>query len=461
MSKANILVVDDDPGLRTLLKNRLVAVGYQVTLTEGGPEALARAEEELFDLALVDLKMEEMDGFTVLEKLLRIQPNLPVFILTAHGGIPDAVQATKKGAYDFLSKPFDPKDFLHRLEQALEMRRLRGEVERLHSLVQERYEFDHIIAASDKMQEVLRQVAQVAATDSTICIFGESGTGKELIAKALHVASQRAQGPFVVINCGAIPEHLLENELFGHTRGAYTGADRAKRGLVQQAARGTLFLDEIGDMPPSLQVKLLRVLQEREFMPLGAESPVQTDFRLVVATNRDLIKLIAEGKFREDLYYRIHVIPLFLPPLRERPEDITPLAQHFVQRFSREMNKEIEGFTPEALRQLAQYAWPGNVRELANVVERAIVLTTRSIITPDLLLPQQQEVQQSSTGLAPLKEARQQFEKGYLVQILTMVNGNVARAAELAGRDRTEFYKLLHKHTLDPGAFKTTKAPVG
>jgi two-component system, NtrC family, response regulator GlrR len=457
MAGAKILVVDDDPGLRTLMKVRLEAAGYRVTLTEGGVEALARAAEEVYELAIVDLKMEGMDGITLLEKLLGIHPALPVIILTAHGSIASAVEATKKGAYDYLTKPFDPKDLLHRLEKALEVRRLKGEVERLRSLVQERYHFENIVASSEKMQQILRQVAQIAATDSTVCLYGESGTGKELIARAVHVASRRASGPFVAINCGAIPEGLLENELFGHLKGAYTGADRTKSGLLQQADSGTLFLDEIGELPLPLQVKFLRVLQEREFYPVGASQPTTVDIRLVVATNHDLARAVSAGKFREDLYYRVHVVPVFLPPLRERPEDIPLLAQHFLQQLSQEMGKEVQGFAPDAFQRLMLYDWPGNVRELANVVERAVVLSTHGTITSDLLLLGSREVRSSRCEPLKLKEAREQFEKAYLVQVLTTVKGNVSRAAELAGKDRAEFYKLLRKYALDPGAFKGEK----
>jgi two-component system response regulator GlrR len=459
MAGAKILVVDDDAGLRTLMKVRLEAAGYSVTLAEAGAEALARAAEEVYELAIVDLKMEGMDGITLLEKLLGIHPTLPVIILTAHGTIASAVEATKKGAYDYVTKPFDPKDLLHRLEKALEVRRLKGEVERLRSLVQERYHFENIIAPSEKMQQILRQVAQIAATDSTVCLYGESGTGKELIARALHVASHRASGSFVAINCGAIPEGLLENELFGHVKGAYTGADRTKNGFLQQADGGTLFLDEIGELPLALQVKFLRVLQEREFYPVGASQPTRVDVRLVVATNQDLAKAVAAGKFREDLYYRVHVVPVFLPPLRERPEDIPLLAHYFLQKFNQEMGKEVQSFAPEGLQQLMLYDWPGNVRELANVVERAVVLSTGEIITSDLLLLGNKESQKSPRHEPlKLKEAREQFEKAYLVQALTTVKGNVSRAAELAGKDRAEFYKLLRKYALDPGTFKSEKA---
>src|SRR5262249_13534377 len=279
MAGEKILVVDDDQGLLTLMRVRLTGAGYKVILADGGEEALARVQEEVCDLAIIDLKMEGMDGITLMQALLRLYPGLPVLILTAHGSIASAVEATKKGAYDYLTKPFDPTDLLHRIEKMLEVRQLKGEVASLRTLVHERYHFDNIVASSDKMQQVLRQVAQVAATDAVVTLYGESGTGKELVAKTIHAASQRAQGPFVAINCGAIPEGLLENELFGHVRGAYTGADHASIGLLKQADKGTLFLDEITDLTPSLQVKFLRVLQEREFYPLGAGRPVRIDFR--------------------------------------------------------------------------------------------------------------------------------------------------------------------------------------
>ena len=456
---ANILVVDDDPGLLTLMQVRLEAAGYLVTQAKDGAEALSRAATMHPSLAIIDLKMDGMDGMTLLARLLQAYPSLPVIILTAHATIASAVEATKRGAYDYLSKPWDPKELLRCIDKALEVRHLRGEVERLRTLVEERYQFDQILTVSEKMQRILQQVAQIAATDSTVCLYGESGTGKELIAKAIHLASRRASGPFVAINCGAIPEGLLENELFGHMRGAYTGADQAKRGLLQQADGGTLFLDEIAELPTSLQVKFLRVLQEREFHPLGAGSPTKVDIRLVAATNQDLVAAVADGKFREDLYYRIHVVPVTLPPLRERPEDIALLAQHFLQQFSTALDKSIQGFAPETIQELMLYSWPGNVRELANVVERAVVLTTENVITPDLLILGKKAVSQPSPQTAlTLKEARDQFEKAYLVQMLTTVKGNVSRAAERSGKDRAEFYKLLRKHTLDPWAFKADKA---
>ncbi|NOT53589.1 MAG: sigma-54-dependent Fis family transcriptional regulator [Deltaproteobacteria bacterium] len=459
MATAKILVVDDDPGILHLLKLRLEAAHFRVTLTETSSEAIEHATAEIFDLAIVDLRIGDEDGIALLEHLLRIQPTLPVMIATAHATIETAVEATKKGAYDYLTKPFAAADIVHRIERALDVSRLKTQVARLRTLVQERYQFDNIITVSEGMQRVLRQVAQIAVTDSTVCIYGESGTGKELIAKAIHVASPRAQGPFVAINCGAIPEGLLENEFFGHMKGAYTGADRLKKGFLQQAEGGTLLLDEIGELPPMLQVKFLRVLEEREFYPLGSSQPIKINIRLVAATNQDLGKLVAQGRFREDLYYRLHVLPIFLPPLRDRPADIAPLAQHFLRRFAGTLNKEITGFTPEALHRLMLHEWRGNIRELTNVIERAVVLAPTSLITPDLLLLGPSEMHSAQpTELSTLKEAREQFERRYLIQVLTAMKGNVSRAAELSGKDRAEFYRLLRKHALVPSAFKSEKS---
>jgi two-component system response regulator GlrR len=291
-------------------------------------------------------------------------------------------------------------------------------------------------------------------TDSTICLYGESGTGKELIGKAVHAMSRRARGPFIAINCGAIPEGLLENELFGHVKGAYTGADQVHRGLLRQADGGTLFLDEVGELPLALQVKFLRVLQEQEFYPLGAGQPTKANFRLIAATNQDLWEAVCSGKFREDLYYRIHVIPVVLPPLRERPEDIPLLAQHFLQHFAYAIHKGIKGFSSEAMQLLMVYHWPGNVRELANVVERAVVLATEDVITADLILLGKQPSRPSQSKLLLFKDARAAFERAYLIQVLTATRGNISRAAELCGRHRAEVYRLLRKNNLDPTSFK-------
>jgi len=479
MTAAQILVVDDEQHIRTLLEAVLASSGYRVVLAAGGEEALARTGEVHPDLALVDLRLPGMDGLTLLEHLLRLSPGLPVLILTAHGSIAHAVAAMQKGACDFLAKPFDSTDLLARIARALEVQRLKREVVRLQTLVQERAQFEHIITSNAQMRLVLRQVAQIASTDATVCVYGESGTGKELVAHALHLASRRSAGPFVAINCGAIPEGLLENELFGHVQGAFTGAERAKRGLLQQAHGGTLLLDEVAELPAALQVKLLRVLQEREFYAVGAEQPTTVDLRLVATTNRDLSQAVAAGTFRADLYYRLHVIPVVLPPLRERRDDIPLLAQHFLQRYSQTLDKGVQGFTPPALQRLLTYTWPGNVRELANAVERAVILTPRPLITPDLLLLEDRldsprplatagppsPDHQAERGARPrpvldtLEETRAACERAYLVRVLTATQGTVARAAVLAGMHRGPFYKLLQKYALDPEAFRHTTGP--
>lgn len=454
MAAEKILVLDDDAGLLTLMKARLEAAGYQVTLADKADDAINFVQQQVYHAAILDLKLDGADGLSVMEKLLQIQPTLPSIILTAYATIPSAVEATKKGAYDYLAKPFEAKALLHSIEKALEVGRLRMEVSRLRTLVGERYQFDNIIASSEKMQCVLGQVAQIAGTDSTVCLYGESGTGKELIAKTLHLASTRCDQNFVAINCGAIPEGLLENELFGHVKGAFTGAEQSKKGLLQQADGGTLFMDEIAELSPALQVKLLRVFQEQEFYPVGSVQPIRVNIRLLAATNQDLNKAISEGKFREDLYYRIHVIPVYLPPLRERPEDIPLLAQHFLNHFNREMNKTIEGFSPEAMQQLMLHKWPGNVRELSNVVERSVAMANHGMILADHLLLGNRETPSKESKLLSLNEAREQFDRAYLVQVLSAARGNVSRAATLAGRYRAEFYKLIRKYDLDPATFK-------
>ena len=454
METEKILVVDDDSGLLTLMKTRLEGAGYEVCLAGESEEAVSLARQKVFDVAILDLKLEGTDGISLMESLLQIQPSLPVIILTAFASIASAVEATKKGAYDYLTKPFEAKSLLHSIEKALEVGRLRGELNRLRSLVKERFDFENIISSSEKMQRVLGQVSQIAATDSTICLYGESGTGKELIAKTIHLASNRSSRNFVAINCGAIPEGLLENELFGHVKGAFTGADQNKKGLLQQANEGTLFMDEIAELSPSLQVKLLRVLQEQEFYPVGSVEPHRVNVRFIAATNQDLDKAISEGKFREDLYYRIHVIPVYLPPLRERPEDIPLLAQHFLRHFNREMNKSIQGFSPQSMKQLMLHRWPGNVRELANVVERSVALAANGLVQPEHLLLGEPKAEPTQSKLLPFNKAREEFERAYVVQVLTATHGNVSRAAALAGRYRAEFYKLLRKYDLDPASFK-------
>jgi len=387
-----------------------------------------------------------------MEELHLISPDLPVLILTAHGSIESAVEAMKRGAYGYVTKPFEFRDLLLQIERALENRRLASEITRLQGLLEHKYDFLNIVAKSGKMQRVLEAVSRIAKTDSTVYIHGESGTGKELIAKAIHLASERKNKPFVALNCAAVPEPLLESELFGHERGAFTGAVRSRKGLFTQAHEGTLFLDEIGDMPPSTQAKLLRVLQERQFYPVGSEKSVEVDVRVVVATNKDLEEQVKQGVFREDLFYRIHVIPIYLPSLRERKEDIPSLVEHFISKFGQQMQKGVTGLTPEAMQKLMLHDWPGNVRELENVIEYAVAMTHHDLISEDLILQTKGVVSQEP--LKPLKDAKDAFEKSYLIYLLEICKGNISRAAKLAGKYRADFYDLLRKHNLNVSDFK-------
>ncbi|MFH0932828.1 MAG: sigma-54 dependent transcriptional regulator [Nitrospirota bacterium] len=451
MPSPKILVVDDDKNLLELLKMRLESENYEAVAVWGEEDAVKEMKNQVFDLSIIDLQLLNIDGISLMEKLHLMNPEMPVIILTAYGSIESAVEATKRGAYNYLTKPFDPRELLFQIESALEKRKLTYEIKRLKGLLEERYDFRNIVSKNEKMQNILGQVSHVAGTDSTIFIYGESGTGKELIAKAIHLASKRKDKPFVGINCAAIPETLLESELFGHEKGAFTGAVRDSKGLFTQAHEGTIFLDEISDMPLSVQAKLLRVLQEKQFYPIGSEKPVEVNIRVIVATNKDLEAEMKEGRFREDLFYRIHVIPIHLPPLRERKEDIPLLVEYFLKTFSHEMKKEVKGIAPTAMQKLMLYDWPGNVRELKNIIEYAVAMTRQEVISEDLVLHSESIPQES---LMSLKEARDTFEKGYVIRLLELSRGNVSKAATLAGKYRADFYNLLKKYNIRPENFK-------
>ena len=455
MASGKILVVDDDPNLLELVKMRLESADYEVTTASMEEEALGAVKDQAFDLSILDLQLAHRDGISLMEELHLVLPGMPVIILTAYGTIESAVEAMKRGAYSYLTKPFDPRDLLFQLERALENRRLNSEVQRLKDLLSERFDFSNIIAKSEKMQKVLEAVAQIARIDSTVYIHGESGTGKELIAKAIHLASERKDMSFVAINCAAIPESLLESKLFGHEKGAFTGAIRSTKGLFAQAHEGTIFLDEIGDMSLPIQAKLLRVLQERQFYPVGSEKLVEVDVRVIVATNKDLEAQVKQGLFREDLFYRIHVIPVYLPPLRERKEDIPSLADHFLKKFSQQMKKEVKGLSPSALQRLMLHDWPGNVRELENTIEYAVAMTQQEVLTEEYIL--QTKGSLSNEPLKPLREARDDYEKNYIIQLLEICRGNVTQAAKMAGKYRADFYDLLKKHNLKIENFKKSE----
>jgi two-component system response regulator GlrR len=455
MSSGKILVVDDDRNLVALIQMRLETAGYEVIAAFDELEAVERAKEQVIDLSIVDLQLVRQDGISLMEDLHRIIPRMPVLILTAYGSIESAVEAMKRGAYSYLTKPFEPQDLLFQIQKALENRRLSSEIERLKGLVEERYSFSNIVTRSNKMQKVMEAISRIARTESTVLLLGESGTGKDLIAKAIHLASLRKDKSFVAVNCAALPEPLLESSLFGHEKGAFSGAIRSAKGLFLQAHEGTIFLDEIGDMPLSTQAKVLRVLQERHFYPVGSEKLTEVDVRIIVATNKNLEEQVKQGLFREDLYYRIHVIPIHLPPLRERKEDIPPLVEHFLGNFSRKAKKAIRGLTPQAMQKLMLYDWPGNIRELENVLEYAVAMSDKDFITEDLILRTKGVVTQAP--IQPLKEARDAFEKSYLIYLLEISKGKVSEAARLAGKYRADLYLLLKKHNLTPDDFKSSE----
>ena len=456
MEQEHILVIDDEEGLLQLVKMRLNAMGFAVTACTSGRDAVSAAKTNRFDLAITDLRLRGEDGLDVTEELLRIHPGLPVIILTAHGSIPNAVEAVQRGAFGYLTKPFDDKELKAKIEEGLSPQRMSREIQRLKSLVNELYGMENVVARSPAMQRLLQQVIQVADSDATMLLFGETGTGKEVFAKVTHANSRRSKGPFVALNCAAIPETLFESELFGHVRGAFTSAHGPKKGLFQSAHGGTLFLDEIGEMPLSMQVKLLRAVQEREVREVGAEHPTKVDVRIIAATNKDLGEAVKNGSFRNDLYYRISVVPLFIPPLRDRRDDIPILAQYFLASSAKRANKDVRGFTPAALHRLVTNLWPGNVRELENAIEKAVVMSRQDMITPDLL-PSIGTAPDSQ--LKPLTEAKEEFEKTYLKNVLQLTGGNISRAAQFAGRYRADFYKMLKKYGLHPSTTKGKPGP--
>ena len=438
---ARLLLVDDDPGLLKLLGMRLVSEGYSVVTAESGPEALRVLGREKVDLVISDLRMDEMDGLQLFSEIQKGHPGMPVIILTAHGSIPDAVAATQQGVFSFLTKPVD-KDALYKaIDEALEQR----------SPATDEAWRQAIVTRSPLMLRLLEQAGMVAQSDVSVLINGQSGTGKEIVAQAIHNASPRHDKPFVAINCGALPEQLLESELFGHARGAFTGAVSNREGLFQAAEGGTLFLDEIGDMPVALQVKLLRVLQERKVRPLGSNRDIEINVRIISATHRDLPKAMARGEFREDLFYRLNVVNLKIPPLSERTEDIPLLANHLLRQSADRHKPFVRAFSSDAMKRLMAAKWPGNVRQLVNVIEQCVALTSSPVIGDALV---EQALEGENTALPTFVEARNQFELNYLRKLLQITKGNVTHAARMAGRNRTEFYKLLSRHELAANDFK-------
>jgi len=438
---ASLLLVDDDPSLLKLLGMRLTSEGFRVTTAESGAEALRVLHRERIDLVLSDLRMDEMDGMALFAEIQKFQPGMPVIILTAHGSIPDAVAATQQGVLSFLTKPVDRDALYKAIDEALAQSSPSADESWRES----------IVTRSPIMLRLLEQANMVAQSDVSVLINGQSGTGKEVLAQAIHGASPRGKKAFIAINCGALPEQLLESELFGHAKGAFTGAVSSREGLFQAATGGTLFLDEIGDMPLSLQVKLLRVLQERKVRPLGSNHDVDVDVRIISATHRDLPKAMEKGEFREDLFYRLNVVGLKLPTLSERSEDIPLLANHLLRVAAQRHKPFVRSFSTDALKRLMAASWPGNVRQLVNVIEQCVALTSAPVISEALV---QQALEGENTALPTFADARNQFELNYLRKLLQITKGNVTQAARIAGRNRTEFYKLLSRHELEATDFK-------
>jgi two-component system response regulator GlrR len=439
---ANLLLVDDDPSLLKLLGMRLTSEGFHVTTAESGQEALRLLAREKIDLVISDLRMDEMDGMALFAEIQKYQPGMPVIILTAHGSIPDAVAATQQGVFSFLTKPVDRDALYKAIDEALSLSSIPAGDDSWR---------EDFVTRSPIMLRLLEQAKMVAQSDVSVLINGQSGTGKEVLAQAIHAASPRAKKAFIAINCGALPEQLLESELFGHAKGAFTGAVSSREGLFQAAAGGTLFLDEIGDMPLSLQVKLLRVLQERKVRPLGSNRDLDIDVRIISATHRDLPKAMAKNEFREDLYYRLNVVNLKIPALNERAEDIPLLANHLLRASALRHKPFVRSFSSDAMKRLMTASWPGNVRQLVNVIEQCVALTTAPVISEALV---EQALEGENTALPTFVEARNQFELHYLRKLLQITKGNVTQAARMAGRNRTEFYKLLSRHELDANDFK-------
>jgi two-component system response regulator GlrR len=440
--RGRILLVDDDPGLLRLLSIRLRAEQYEVEAVESAKEALGALPRFRPDLVITDLRMQAMDGIGLLKEIQRQRPGLCVLLLTAHGTIPDAVEATQSGAFGFLTKPVDKQQLLEYVERAMKFSGL--------SETDEEWSAD-IITRSPAMESCLQQARMVAMTDTRVLITGESGTGKELLARAIHRASNRRDNPFVGINCSAMAENLLESELFGHEKGAFTGAHRTHKGLFQAAHGGTLLLDEIGDMPIRLQVKLLRVLQEQQVRPVGSTEAVTIDTRVISATHQNLHDLMIKGAFREDLYYRLNVVHIRLPALRERREDVPLLVEHFLEQVAAETSGQRKVYAPEAVELLVANNWPGNIRQLYNVVRQNVALSPTRIVSSEQV---RSALGEQANALPSFSQARDEFTRNYLSQLLQITGGNVSQAARLAKRNRTDFYKLLGRHQLNPESFK-------
>jgi two-component system response regulator HydG len=449
--KERILVVDDEQSHRIMLKAVLTKEGYDVSEADDGISAVKAVENESFDLILMDIRMTDMDGLEAMGQIKKMSPAIPIIMMTAYASIKTAVEALKSGAYDYLTKPLDIDELKILINKALEHYRLQEENVFLKERLADRFDFSKIIGKSRRMKELFENLSLIAPSDATILIYGESGTGKELVANAIHQNSLRAQKPFIKVSCAALPETLLESELFGHERGAFTGALARKAGRFQLADGGTLFLDEVNVMSSTTQVKLLRVLQEREFEPLGSTKTSHVDIRLITATNKELEAEVKEGRFREDLFYRLNVVPIHLPPLRERKEDIPLLAEHFFRLYQEKNKKSMKGFLPKTIDTLMRYDWQGNIRELENVIERAVLLCRSEYITPKDLPPplQGEEVGEQSIISIPQGMTLEQVEKEAIIQTLEETGGNRTQTAQILGISRKTLQNKLKEYGLE------------
>ena len=466
MRAYKVLVVDDEPDMLRACRRILENKSYEVRTAADGPPALELLRQEPVDVLVLDLRLPSMDGLAVMQEALQLNPDMAVLMITAHATLDTAVQAVRDGAFDFIPKPFSMEQFEVAVERSLNYRQLVEQNRQLQRELCGTHQFEKVVGHSPQMTAVLDQVRRVAPTEASVLVRGESGTGKELIARCLHAASSRSQGPFVPLDCASLPETLLESELFGHEKGAFTGATNSRIGLFQAASQGTLFLDEIGNLPPPLQAKLLRVLQERQYRRVGGRELAEVDARFISATHCNLEEMLRQGTFREDLFYRLHVVTIQLPAVRERPGDVAPLAQFFLKECLDSERKGVRGISSAAMLLLQNYSWPGNVRELKNAICRAVSLTESNQITPFDLPPEILEaVEQESRQAGRFRQAKQQivkqFEESYLRQLLADAQGNVSVAARQAGMKRSALHRLLRKHRLDSAKFRAEPSPPG
>ena len=441
MATAKILIVDDELIVRESLADWLKRDGHKVDTAASGEEALEKCKKTRFDILLVDIKMEGMDGIELLKRVKEDDPDVAVVMITAYGSIPSAIEAMKSGAHDYLLKPFDPDELGVVIEKIIEEQNRAKETLYLRQEYKDRTRFENMIGQSKAMQEIFDLIQKIAPIDSTVLITGETGTGKSLAAKAIHTNSPRSEGPFVVVNCGALPENLLESELFGYQKGAFTDAKTTKKGRLELAHGGTLFLDEIGEISMRMQIDLLRVLEDKVFYRLGGTQPIEADFRVIAATNKNLEEAVKKGEFREDLYYRLNVISFRMPPLRERKEDIPLLAEHFLHRFAQELNKPVDRISREAIDQMMLYDWPGNVRELENAIERAVVVCKGRTIMPEDLPIFPHKESEPSHG-----KSLMEVEKAHIIKILNENKWNISKSSQILGIDRSTLYNKIKRY---------------